>query len=683
MKLFELKQRLIAPLVVVCCLAGIGSQPARAQGPFAYVTNQSSNTVSVIDTSTNTVVTTISLSLPGCDGTCPSPAGLAVTPDGSRVYVANRGNGTVSVIATSTNTVSATITIPSCAYCASSSPTGVAITPDGTRAYVTDTSRAAIEVIDTNPASPTYNTVTFTITADVGNPNGPIAITPDGSAAFYTFGTGSVGRIDTSTNSHTTTIMVGSNPTGIAVTPNNAFIYVTNNGGSTVSVIPNTFPTFSPTSVTVGSGPYSVAFTPNGAFAYVVNRGSNSVSVINTTTQSVVATVAPSCIFTNQIAITPDGTQAYVADDECSRADVISTATNTAPTHVSVGSGPFGVAIGPAGTQTQTKTLGGPGTQTTFTFNTDTLKITGVNNQGGEQLTVTAFLIRASSFPTGEGGLHGFSNETCVPYGDYSASLGHDTCVEFQTYCQLSATDTTPCNFYYLMATSYDLPTDLPAIGGPDFLVAHGQPCPLTTGSTVQSIFLSYTVARTDPTTRAGSKGPSCFVATYTRGARLITTGTTSTFDGWESPVSNTELNQVKAGSVRRLKFQLFDNLGNPVTNLSLCKSFSFAPGTGNVCLDSPTVRTPWVNLSSFGIACPDGPPRSPATDETALSSADNSGLLNRGGGNYVFRWKTEKDWKGLCANVTATFDSGLVVVPAMKGFHFNSAGGDGGDEEE
>jgi hypothetical protein len=333
-------------------------------------------------------------------------------------------------------------------------------------------------------------------------------------------------------------------------------------------------------------------------------------------------------------------------------------------------------AVGASSTQTQT--LGGPGTQAIFTFNTDTYKITGVTNQGGEQLTVTAFLVPASSFPTGGGegtGLNGFSTETCIPYGDYSKSV--DTCVEFQTTC-LTAGGMV-CDFIYLLATGYDLPADLielGGIGGPDFLVAHRQPCPLTSASTVQSIFLSYEATIKDPTTRGGSRGPSCFVATYTPGAQAITTGTTSSFDGWEPPVSNTKLNQVKAGSVRRLKFQLFNNLGNPVTHLSLCNSFSFAPATGNVCND-PTVHRPWVNLSSFGIACPDGTPKSSATDEAALSSADNSGLLNHGSGNYVFRWQTEKDWKGLCANVTATFDSGLTVVPATKGFHFNSAGDD------
>lgn len=185
---------------------------------------------------------------------------------------------------------------------------------------------------------------------------------------------------------------------------------------------------------------------------------------------------------------------------------------------------------------TQTVTLGGPGTTTTLTFDTDTYKITGVNNQGGEQLTVTAFPVPKSSFPS----LMGFSNETCVPYRDYSATAGVDTCVEFQATCLTAGG--AACNFIYQLATSYDLPDDLPAIGGPDFLVAHGQPCALATGSTVQSIFLSYTVDRTDPTTRGGSLGPSCFVATYTPGATPITTGGVSVsgyFVGFQFPIKN------------------------------------------------------------------------------------------------------------------------------------------------
>ena len=81
----------------------LGSGPSSAQN--AYITNSGSNTVSVIDTATNTVVSTIPV------GT--TPFGVAVTPDGSKVYIANATSNTVSVIDTATNAVVSTIPVGS------------------------------------------------------------------------------------------------------------------------------------------------------------------------------------------------------------------------------------------------------------------------------------------------------------------------------------------------------------------------------------------------------------------------------------------------------------------------------------------------------------------------------------------------------------------------------------------
>jgi YVTN family beta-propeller protein len=62
--------------------------------------------VSVIDTATNTAIATILVGN--------GPAGVAVTPDGSKVYVANSElSNSVSVIDTKTNTVTATIPVGS------------------------------------------------------------------------------------------------------------------------------------------------------------------------------------------------------------------------------------------------------------------------------------------------------------------------------------------------------------------------------------------------------------------------------------------------------------------------------------------------------------------------------------------------------------------------------------------
>ncbi len=74
--------------------------------------------MSVINTATNTVITTIPVGI--------FPEGVGVAPGGATVYITNQGglHGTVSVINTASNTVTATITV-------GNDPAGVAVTPDG------------------------------------------------------------------------------------------------------------------------------------------------------------------------------------------------------------------------------------------------------------------------------------------------------------------------------------------------------------------------------------------------------------------------------------------------------------------------------------------------------------------------------------------------------------------------
>ncbi len=85
----------------------VGSEPSSVSvspdGLRVYVVNGYSNTVSIINTTNNTVVKTVNVgSFPG---------GLSVSPDGYWVYVSNSGSNTVSVINTATNTVNAAIPV--------------------------------------------------------------------------------------------------------------------------------------------------------------------------------------------------------------------------------------------------------------------------------------------------------------------------------------------------------------------------------------------------------------------------------------------------------------------------------------------------------------------------------------------------------------------------------------------
>lgn len=92
-------------------------------GRYLYGAYLTSNNVSVIETSNNTVIgDPIDVGRPSY--------GIAVTPNGAYVYLANFVNATVSVIRTSDNTV---IGDP---IGVGSNPIGIAVTPDGQYVYV-------------------------------------------------------------------------------------------------------------------------------------------------------------------------------------------------------------------------------------------------------------------------------------------------------------------------------------------------------------------------------------------------------------------------------------------------------------------------------------------------------------------------------------------------------------------
>jgi YVTN family beta-propeller protein len=634
------------------------SQVSFGQSPppthVAYVTNFNDGSISVIDTTTNTVTSTIF----ECDGCNPGPAGVAITPDRMFVYVANESAGTVAIVEATSNSIVNTITMPpicSGEICNSPLTVGVAINPNPNKpfAYVTNTGSVGTTGFVTVINTQTQTIVTPSIT--VGSHPFGVAVTPDGAFAYVTNGApgteNSVSVINTSTNAVTKTISVGSNPTGVAVNPGGSFAYVTNAGDGTVSVISTATNTVTNT-ISAGSAPYFVAFTPDGSRAYVTNQiPDGTVTVINTLTGAVVATVSLGSL-PSQVAVTSDGTTAYVVNASSSSVSTIDTSTNNVGDGtIAVGSGAFGIAVSPP--ETHTMPLGLPGTTTTFTFNTDTYKLTGVTNQGGEQVTVTAFPVTQSSFPT----LTGFSNETCVPYGDYSSRV--DTCVEFQVHCQVSATDTTPCNFVYEVATGYDLPTDLSGgIGGPDFLVAHGVNCTLTSASTVQSIFLSYEATIKDPTTRGGSKGPSCFVATYTPGDKPITTGTVSVngyFVGFQSPIGNPPvINDAKAGSTIPIIWQLFDANNSAITpsNVGLTYCSNADPST----CPANTVAIRFVPIACGSIAA--------AGSDTVAATAGQSGLQFKPApaNSWQFNVKTPKGLTG-CQLLEVSFPTGTNAV--------------------
>jgi YVTN family beta-propeller protein len=167
------------------------------------------------------------------------PIWITFSPDGSRAYVSNQVSGTVSVIATASGAVVATIGGFSC-------PFHSKITHDGETLLVSSQC--------------------------------------NGSLMF----------VNLSTNTVVKSIFVGDIPRGIALTPDGKRTYVTNDGSNLVQVIDVASEANLNTPITVGSNPFGIAMTPNG-IAYVANFSDGTISVIDTSTNAVTATLkAPS-----------------------------------------------------------------------------------------------------------------------------------------------------------------------------------------------------------------------------------------------------------------------------------------------------------------------------------------------------------------------------------------------------
>ena len=73
------------------------------------------------------------------------------------------------------------------------------------------------------------------------------------------------------------TITVGTNPSGVAVSPDGARVYVSNYGSNSVSVLDPAAANPLVTSIAVDSQPFGLAISPDGSLLYAAN-GPDTVS---------------------------------------------------------------------------------------------------------------------------------------------------------------------------------------------------------------------------------------------------------------------------------------------------------------------------------------------------------------------------------------------------------------------
>lgn len=274
---------------------GAGPFGIAASEEYLYVTNQSDGTVSIISESYNTVIDTLDA------GT--SPRGVAVTSDGAYIYIANYSENTISIIDISTETRE-TLSV-------GAGPLGMAMSPNDDYIYITNSSDDSLSIIsvETREVFVTlenhYYIYYINDEEDVAfdSPYG-VAVSPSGyyvyvvnngnnTLSIFYNGTVYAQGEDFDWDDYDADddedgpyrlyepISVGNDPRGVAVTPEQNYVYVTNYADDTVSVVSLSDWEVTET-ISVGDGPFGISITPSGDFLYVVNELDGTVSVIYT-----------------------------------------------------------------------------------------------------------------------------------------------------------------------------------------------------------------------------------------------------------------------------------------------------------------------------------------------------------------------------------------------------------------
>ena len=255
---------------------------AAQASPFAYITNQGSHDVSVIDLASQQVVALVPVGR--------SPAGVVAASRTGRVFVSNPDSKTISVIDMREQKVVATLA-------AGDGPVGIDASADGARVYAADWFANRLLVFDGRANAASAGT------ADTQLPLASIAVgkAPAGVAASDRAGIvfvaerddDSVALVDTDAGRVRLRTRVGSHPFALLFDAPRQRLYALNVQSDDVSVLNTADPLRLDliATVKVGKAPYGAALAANGSLLYVTNQHDDSVSVIDAASLTVVRTL--------------------------------------------------------------------------------------------------------------------------------------------------------------------------------------------------------------------------------------------------------------------------------------------------------------------------------------------------------------------------------------------------------
>jgi YVTN family beta-propeller protein len=269
-------------------------------------------------------------------------AGCTTASSGPFAYVTNERDGTITVIDTKTDRVHSTINV-------GGRLRGIRLSEDRQRiwiaiSYPTNESQNqdTVAEIDTNG----------TVLARYAVGTDPENFAIDKAAArLYSANedAGTASITDVKANRVIATFPVGLEPEGAAISPDGRWVYITSESSSTVTVIDtqtgqvvNTF--------LVGARPREAVFSPDSSRAYVTAENGNSVAVVDTNGHRVIKTIdLPSGDGASQskpkgVVVSPDGKRIYVATGRGNSVAVIDSEQLSLVNLIPVGQRPWGIS---------------------------------------------------------------------------------------------------------------------------------------------------------------------------------------------------------------------------------------------------------------------------------------------------------------------------------------------------
>jgi YVTN family beta-propeller protein len=341
MRARKIDMRIIHWLSIVCFAASAYAQQAPWGRPDiaisghdrVYAADQTSNTVSVIDPSTNTLLGVIRLGDPVPGSLSPLYRGellvhgLGYSPDSKTLAVVSVGSNSVTLIDTSTNAIKGKVYV-------GRSPHEPFFTPDGRELWVTVRGENYVSVIDPVQMKEIRR-------IELANGPGMTMFGPDGKYAFVCSSfTPELAVIEVASHQVVKRLpQVSPFCPNISVSPENDEVWITLKDVGKVQIF-SAQPPFEQKAV-LETGPITnhVNFVKNanGKFVYITIGGANVVKVFRRgATPALVATI-PVGNLPHGIWPSGDGSRVYVALENGEQAVVVDTFTNKVIASIPIG----------------------------------------------------------------------------------------------------------------------------------------------------------------------------------------------------------------------------------------------------------------------------------------------------------------------------------------------------------